>query len=406
MILDYRYIKFYNEFIEPDKKYNIFSCSIFRLINNYKNENMYTEGLHILLDNLENMFPDFYLRIYYDNSVIDYKTPNKIKNTKNLFKPLFDKLRSHPKVQMIRYEMNEFKYDDIYHKGLVGTIPRLYPLFDTEYNKNINLVIVSDIDLKNYELETIKKNLYNLKKSQLDFFYRTRLNYELAPRFQILTKYFNVKFPIMAGTIINKIKFPLIILDDFFKCILNKNLQECEYYKKFDNLLNIKHRSKLYEYKYGIDEILTIIMKEYLYKNKIKHLILIHNNKTDIYYDILVRYKEKEISENIFRNTLKYLLKEDFNNNKSLEDNYKIIDNIIYFPIKDINTKLTKDELLNRTLQLFYQFDKNELSKNDYAFTNNEIKYLRQNEFNYYIIDYINKFTKDNIQKIDWKMTN
>jgi hypothetical protein len=402
MTIDYKYINFYKEFIEPDKKYNIISCSVFRLINNYKNENMYTEGLHILLDNIENMFPDFYLRIYYDNSVIDYKTPNKIKNTKNLFQPLFDKLRLHPKVQMMRYEMNEFKYDDIHHKGLVGTIPRLYPLFNTEYNKNINLVIVLDIDLKNYELEATKKNLYNFKKSQVEFFYRTRLEYDLQPRFQILTKYFNIKFPIMAGTIINKLKFPLIILDDFFKCILNKNLSECEYYKKFDNLLNVKYSSKFNEYKYGIDEILTMIMKEYLYKNKIKHLILIHNNKTDIFYDILVKYKEKKISENIFRNTLKYLLKDEFNNSKSLEENYKIIDHIIYIPIKDINTKITKDELINRTTQLIYQFDKNELNKNDYAFTNNEIKYLRQKEYKYYIIDYINQFTKDNVQKIDW----
>lgn len=401
MTIDYKYIKFYKEFKEPTEKYNIISCSIFRLINNYKNEDMYTLGLDLLLNKFEIYFPNFYLRVYYDNSVIDYNTSNKIKNTKELYQPLFDKLRKNPKVQMIRYEMIQFRLDNIHHKGLIGTLPRLYPLFDTVENKNLNMIIVLDIDLKIYELEVTKKNLSNFERSKLDFFYRTRLEYDLQPRFQILTKYFNIKFPILAGTIINKIKFPIKILDDFFNCILNKDLPDCEYYKRFDESQYIKYKSKISEYKYGIDETLTIIIKEYLYKNKIKHLILIHNNKTDIYYDVYKRYKEKNISENIFKNTLEYLLKDEFNKNISLQENYNIIDHIIYFPIKNINTKITKDELIKRTNQLINQIDKKELNKNDYAFTNYEIKYLRQKEYKYYIIDYINQFTRDNIQKIN-----
>jgi len=403
MIIEYKYIKFYKEFKEPIENYNIISCSIFRLVNNYKNEEMYTMGLNLLLNKFQTLFPNFYLRIYYDKSVLDYTTQNKIKNTKELYQPLFDRLRQNPKVQMIRYEMPQFIFDEYHHKGLVGTLTRLYPLFDTEENKNINIVIVLDIDLKNYELEVTIKNLYNLNKSQVNFFYRTRLEYDLQPRFQLLTKYFNIKFPILAGTIISKIKFPIDILDNFFKCILNKNLAECEYYKKFDESQYVKHKLKISEYKYGIDETLTIIMKEYLYKNKIKHLILIHNNKTDIYYDIFRRYKEKKLPEKLFRNTLEYLLKNEFNKNISLEKNYDIIDHIIYMPIENINTKITKDELIKRTDQLINQIDRKELNKNDYAFTNYEIKYLRYKEYKYYIIDYINQFTRDNIQQINFK---
>ena len=402
-MLNYKYINFYKEYKEPIEQYNIISCSVFRLINNYKNEDMYTEGLNILLDNFEQIFPNFYLRIYYDNSVLDYTTENKIKNTKRIYQQLFDKLRLNAKVQLIKYEMNELASDKIHHKGLVGTLTRLYPLFDVEDNKNINIVIVLDIDIKNYELEVTKKNLEKFEKSKTDFFYSTRLEYDLQPRFQILAKYFNIKFPIMAGTIIGKIKFPLDILDEFFKCLLNKNLNECEYYKKFDNLLTVKYSSSINEYKYGVDEILTIIMKEYLYKNKIKHLILIHNNITDIYYDILVKYRKKIISERIFKNTLEYLLKNEFNKNISLEENYKIIDNVIYIPIKYIKTKITREELVKRTRILINQFDKHELNKNDFAFSNYEIKYLRQPEYKYYIIDYINKFTKDNIQQLNFE---
>ena len=90
---------------------------------------------------------------------------------------------------------------------------------------------VYDIDINMYGLKMLKLNLDKMYKGKVDFFYLTRNCYELQDRFQILTKQFNIKFPILSGTIISKIKFPLIMLDKFFHCILNIEDKDCEYYK-------------------------------------------------------------------------------------------------------------------------------------------------------------------------------
>ena len=60
------------------------------------------------------------------------------------------------------------------------------------------------------------------------------------------------------------------IFDSFFECLLNKNLKECEYYKKFDEsaFSTNEKKSDIKEFKYGVDETFTMIIKEYLYKNK------------------------------------------------------------------------------------------------------------------------------------------
>ncbi len=410
MIVDYKYIKYYKEFIEPNDKYNIISCSVFRLIDNYKNEYMYTTGLNRLLNQFELKFPNYYLRIYYDNSVLDYHTQNKKKNTYKIWQPLFDNLRKNPKVQMVRYEMQQFKLDKIHHKGLIGTIIRLHPLFDTEENKNIKNIMVFDIDIEQYEIEDNVTNYNKMLKANVDFFYRTRNCYDLQDRFQILTKYFNIKFPIMAGTIMSKIKFPIKIFDNFFECLLNKNDKDCEYYKAFDDFSYGKHHSqfsKKNEFKYGVDETLTMLIKEYLYKNKIKHLIYVTTDLSKPFYNIYIAYDTKIISEIQFKNILKFILSDNFDDKLSVKENYTKIDNVVFF--KKENNKLSFNIILDRAKELINNIENNKLNKNDYGFDNPSINAsidcLKNSEYKkkYYIIDYINQFTKDNIQKIDFE---
>jgi hypothetical protein len=409
MTIEYKYIKFNKEFIEPDDKYNIISCSVFRLIDNYKNENIYTYGLYKLLNNFEKYYQNFYLRVYYDNSVLDYntqtQTQTKIQNTKKLWQPLFNKLRLNPKVQLVKYEIEQFKFDEIHHKGLIGTLSRLYPLFDTEDNKNINIIMILDIDINDYEIELTNKNLYKFNKSGLNFFYRTGNCYDLQDRFQILTKYFNIKFSIMAGTIISKIKFPIEIFNDFFKCLLDKNNVDCKYYKTFDEFSYSQYHSTSnikVEFKYGIDEILTLLIKEYLYKNKIKHLIYINTDIAKPFYNMYIAYNKKNISETQFNNTLKYILDDSFDDKISLKDNYKIIDTVIYYQ-KEYN-KLTEKIILDRAKNLINNIKNNKLNKNDFGFDDTSIDCLENSEYDdkYYIIDYIDKFSKDNVQRINF----
>jgi len=406
MIIEYKYIKFYKEFKEPIENYNIISCSIFRLIDNYKNENMYTNGLNLLINKFQTLFPNFYLRIYYDKSVLDYTTQNKIKNTKELYQPLFDKLRRNPKVQMIKYEMPQFIFDEYHHKGLVGTITRLYPLFNTEYNKNINTILIADVDMYQFELDNYLINYNKWIKSGVDFCYRTRNCYDLQDRFQILTKYFNIKFPIMAGTILSKMKFPIEIFDNFFECLLNNNKEGCEYYKTFNEFsYTIYHRKfgMKIEYKYGVDETLTMILKEYLYKNKIRHLISIDTDIAKPFYNMYIAYNRKLISPIQFKNTLQYILRDIFNDKLSLKDNYKIIDDTVFY--QKNNKNITQQNILDRSKELINNLKNNKLKKDDYAFDDSMIDCLYNSflERKYYIINYINKFDKNNVQQINFE---
>ena len=396
----YKYIKFYNEFTDNvNEKYNIISISVFRLENNYKNEYNYTDGLHLLLNTFEKYFPGFYLRVYYDNSVLDYKTKNKKNMTFKVWKPLFDKLRFNKKVQMVKFEMKDFKKNDIHHNGLIGTIPRLYPIFDTEHNKNINSVIIIDIDIDIDEIKSFSRNYYkiNNNNNNINFFYETANCYNLQDRFQIMQKYFDTKFSIIAGSIISKIKLPINIFDDFFNCVLNfKNDKKCQYYEEFDKFMYPSHHSKSgisEKYKYGIDEVLTLLIKKYLYDNKIKHLVLVRDNSiAKPLYNMFVRYQNKNISEYQFKNFLIYLLKDNFNVTLSLYKNYLLIDKIIYRGESYEN--INKHIILERIKKLIDDISTNKINVNDYGFDESEIECIKLTDINgeqYYTIDYPSK---------------
>lgn len=403
-IIKHDYVTFYKEYEEPEYDYNVISCTIFRMKNGYKNEYKYYEGLKLFVESFERYLPDFYFRLYYDDSVLDYETPEKIKNTKNLWKPLFDKMKSNKKIQLIKYEMKDFKIDKLHHNGVIGTMTRFYPFFDTPENKKIKCVIISDVDINRYVLEMLKNNLHKMEKAKVDFFYLTMNCYELQERFQILTKIFNIKFPILAGTIISKIKFPLSFVDKFFHCVLNMNDKDCEYYKIFSTAeiaklsKNVKNKNEI---KYGIDELFMIILKQYLYKNKIKHLISFHSEVARPFYLIYINYQENKITSTQFINVLKFVLGGIYDDKKSIEENYKILDDIVFFnKTGDIN----KYVLLNRLVDLLNKIKNKELSNKDYGFTDEQIECGKDmtSENKYYIIDYVDKFTNnDDIQKIE-----
>jgi len=397
------YITFYNEYDNYEeykeiinKKYNVISVSVFRLENNYKNEFVYTNGLELLLNKFEKYFPDFYLRVYYDNSVLDYDTPNKKDMTLKIWEPLFNKLRKNKKVQLVKYEMKQFKKDKIHHHGLIGTLVRLYPLFDIDINKNINDVFISDIDVNIKELERYSKNYHKVNNNNFNFFYETFNCYDLQERFKIMRKHFEMKFPILAGTIISKMKFPIEILNKFFHCVLNFNIdEECEYYKTFDNFIyqgngGIKVKNSNEKYKYGIDEIFTLLMKKYLYKYKIKHLIFIRDNSlTKPLYDLYKKYEKNDITEKQFKNILLYLLGNNFDKQKSLKDNYDIIDKVIYEGIS--HNELNERVILNRAKQLINDIVNNKLDKKDYGFDDFEIDCIINTDNNgaiYYVVEY------------------
>jgi hypothetical protein len=334
-LIEHKYIKLYPEFEEPLTSYNLISCTVFRMITSYKEEFKYSDGLRILFENFKSYFPTFYLRIYYDNSVLSNKNSNS--TITESYNKLFAELRLNKYVQLIRYEIDSFKIDETYHMGVIGTFARFIPFFDLKENKNINTVIVAEIDVQVNVLRMMQKNFQKMLDAKCDVFYATRNCYDLHERFIIVKDEFDTKFPILAGTIITKLKFPILILDDFLYCSLNQNTISCNYMLKFSKRIgeyiqktSSKTNINFNTVPYGFDELFTLLLKKYLRDNKINHLIRIDNNVAQPYYNLLLNYKDNLITEEQFKFTLQFILNTLYDESKSLIENYNVLDNITY----------------------------------------------------------------------------
>ena len=414
-ILEYKYITFKHEFTEPTEKYNLISCTYFRMKTGYTNEYKYYKGLNSLIDLFEKEMPGFYLRLYYDDSIFDYKTPEKIKNTKTLWGPLFKKMRQNKKIQLVKFDMKhipEFKEDAIHHNGLIGTLTRFYPLLDTEYNRNIETVAIMDVDIYPGELKDTYNRYEKMIKKNVDFFFMTKNCYELQDRFQILRKHFDIKFSMLAGRIISRLKFPINLFENFLYCVINSDDKQCEYYKifkefeyskyhrqfKFQEVL--KEEKMIYFIKYGVDEVFCLLIKKYLYENKIKHIMMIENDIAKPFYNMFIYYDTKKINETQFENTLRYLMENSYDKNKTPRENYKILDEIIY--LKKDTKELSRRIILDRAKKLMTKILNNQLDKKDYAFTELDADCILDSslERKFYLISYTDRFD-NNVEKLE-----
>ena len=413
--IKYKYITFKHEFTEPSEKYNLISCTYFRMKTCYTYEYKYYKGLNSIVDLFEKEMPNFYLRLYYDDSIFDYKTPEKIKNTKTLWGPLFKKMRQNKKIQLVKFDMKhipEFKEDDIHHNGLIGTLTRFYPLLDTDYNRNIDTVAIMDVDIYRGELKDTYDRYQKLIKKNVDFFFMTKNCYELQDRFQILRKHFDIKFSMLAGRIISKLKFPLNLFEDFLYCVINSDDTQCEYYKTFKEFeynkyhrqfnfqQKLQEKNMIYFIKYGVDEVFCLLMKKYLYKNKIKHIMMIENDISKPFYNMFIYYDTKKINDTQFENTLRYLMENSYDSNKTPLENYKILDEIIYF--KKDTKELSRKIILDRAKILMKKLLDKELDKKDYGFTELDSDCILDSslERKFYIISYVDRFD-NNVEKLE-----
>ena len=140
--------KFIKKFKEPNEKYNCFSLSLFymnkyiKTTHNLKPFNASKNKVAIFYKNLMNInellltevYPkNFYLRLYYDNSI--FKCEKYVELIKILSK--------NPKIQLVEYICNDYKINN--HINLFGTLSRFYTIFDDE-SKNMNYCIITDAD--------------------------------------------------------------------------------------------------------------------------------------------------------------------------------------------------------------------------------------------------------------------
>lgn len=316
--MNYNFIKnlkikrYYNE---PNKSYNIVSTVIFRLENNYKDMSEYYNKFKHYIKQFKNIFDDsYYLRIYFDNSIVLYGDNEIINNEiTTIWRPLLKYLYELPFVQLCKYNHNEFKKNKIYHIGVFGTIIRFLPLFDYSFNKNINVILITDIDVNQKYIKYIVKSLEYTLKNNLNFFFRTSFCKYTSGYHQTSSNIVNTWLRIMAGTMIsNNLKFPKKIINDFFGQIINNNYDE--HLNKFINmdLFSIHKHKVLSEpiFKYGIDEFFAMYLLKFLIdnNNKIKFGYLAANDIDSPIYFWYRKNNKLEDNKPVYKEILQSLL--------------------------------------------------------------------------------------------------
>jgi hypothetical protein len=262
------------EYTEPSSKnypYNILSVCIFDMKNPYTSkENKYTIGMKYTLDHFQKYLPRFYLRVYYDHSIV-----NSSKWTS-----ILKELRSHPRVQLVKYFHPSFIGQDGLHLGTFGTIIRMIPVFVKD--PGVECVLIGDIDNNSEMFRYWKPTYYTFIKSKCAVHFLQRWCTSFCERLKHCTTLYNLPFaPLLNSFWINvsKFTFPMKILDEFMTCIKhshesdNLNKKSCEDVNAFVHDTDHNKTIKKVQidsgpFLYGIDEICLLRMLSYVIKSR------------------------------------------------------------------------------------------------------------------------------------------
>lgn len=236
------------KFPSKEQRKFLLSFAIFRMEGAYRNFDKYFFSLKKLLK--ESNISDCDVCIFVDNSVLRYKPfrdwiDNDVVKMKHVY--------------VLQYYCKDFiKPGSDYHYGPFGSIMRLYALtdeFTTTSNfypgkpyKKYDAVFISDVDMQPFEVD--QKAIYHMIENKASVCYRTRIYYNKVWAQKTL------EFPIMIGTFISSVYYPIDLLTMYLK-----NLK----YKKFNNDVRAiieedisKQRRHIYltndPFVYGMDE--------------------------------------------------------------------------------------------------------------------------------------------------------
>lgn len=383
--------KYYNE---PEEQYNIISIAMFRLYENYKPMTKYYNQFNELVKMFKNYFPNYYLRVYFDDSIVKSSGIPIIDSEINeLWTPLLTKLKEIDFVQLCKYTHHDFLHDKHknIHRGTFGTIIRFLPLFDYDMNKNLKIVIIMDMDVSPRSFNTYIDLVKFSTKHNLKLMFRTQSCKYVNMRDFIVSDMTKTWLRMLAGTIIcNNFKFPHNILDKFFGCIINDNkYHTCEYISKFSKYLeaDVKDDKTAIMKKiddnifiYGIDEFLSIYMLNYLIEHNIKFGYILQkliNRSTYIHYARNNEYKD-EIPAH--KEMMKLFLDKYYDDNLSLKENFHVFDKYIN-PYNIFNKRPMKgtDHIIRNLFSFFNKVKQNNLYKY-YGFKKEEVECILQEE--------------------------
>ena len=205
----------------------VISVSFFTMKDAYRPVNKYRNSLINFLNHVSRKRPEFSVRVYTDDSAKD----ECIRIAKEF-----------PKVSVYHFNLPALR-EEVGHIGTFGTFARFLPLFE----KELDIVWVSDIDIPEHWLDKVPASEFN---------YKTNICYD--------RKVYAQKYTILAGTTVSRITFPKQVLTRFINRLIKGDFAEIV------SKLNDGKRpdSKV---PYGIDEVfMNMSIYNYLVTHDIK----------------------------------------------------------------------------------------------------------------------------------------
>lgn len=246
--------------INPDKKQNILSVTLFKTKHTYKPFDIYTWGLKKLNTYVATKMSDFRIRLFIDQSIYNDRD-------------LRDFLEKLDKTDMVLYKCSGFMMNEL-HEGLFGTLVRFFPMFDFE-NNDANIVGIMDADFKASNAETYYYIYNNLKKyeERVSDFKNTYLFY-YGKLFHPALKHNNANFTkpyAVAPKVFNVKRINSNVLIKYLLEVKNKSGNYI--YSDYD-LISQENVHKITDpntnFIFGVDEyFINNVLLEYLRTNKL-----------------------------------------------------------------------------------------------------------------------------------------
>jgi hypothetical protein len=243
---------------QNSKKYvNVLSCSFFTMTDAYRDFSKYQKNLETLIQYSLDL-PDFELRIYTDNTGIEFA--QKVS-------------KDYDHITILQFKCEALRENNG-HVGTFGTLVRFLPMFE----KKLKIVWVTDIDIpKNYlDINKIKE----MKRTNSKVYFSTYLCYE--------NKVYGRKHTILAGTMIYSIKFPIKLLTNFIQKYINN---------KYESVIKILNNTKKpSKFPYGLDEVfINTYIYDYIQKKNINcYVNKLYDATNYIKYNPKITKQEKD----------------------------------------------------------------------------------------------------------------
>jgi hypothetical protein len=343
-----KYCSYIKKFTEPSHHYNVFSVVLFLMEKSYKDPiKKYFENLRSYVGVFRKIFGEtFYLRIYYDKSIYSpvHKDPELNEYITKKLTKFVDDLEKYKYVQLIEYSCPKFNYKNIYHLGLYGTLQRFIPIFDFVDNKNIDTVMIADVDSHIDSLGQFNEQYKFMQENNYKFLYGSsckplRLYQNTGNILRETRDYW-----MSAGRIITSLKFPKKLFLDFQEALLENNKEIKEYFNRDYEYKKIFPTTDIqYIYSYGIDEyFLNHPFRDYLTEKntqqvvycvpKLSHIFWNHQRTNNNYKNI------KKSTEELLTQTFRNIFGKIWNNRKSLSENLDSIPDAQYYHTNVENT--------------------------------------------------------------------